>query len=262
MISRIHLPTPKQIDEAIADHKPVIFTGMMGTKTDKWNLQYLIRRIGKERVRIVQQITPKLEWDPDKGLAIQALRFEQFAKALTQKGLYTYLQEDMVNIPWLWADYVPLPHGMREKPLQRHKLWISGKGLVTPLHYDPAETFHWVIKGSKEFLCFPPGLDNYYPYPFFSTAPSISRVDVTNVDLERFPRFPGTEQWRFTVEAGEVLYLPTFWWHEVTSGTDYNVSLNFVWFASLRRNLKHFGQFVRTLRHVWRQLRGAARKKA
>ncbi len=262
-IDRIFLPTLEEVEESISQFRPKIFTGTVDEQkaTLKWGIDYLTNLLHEERFRIVLQDTPKLEWNPSKGLNLQSVSFREFASILERKSPYAYLQEDMTNVPFLWTDYT-LPDFMKSKKMARHKLWISGKGLVTPLHYDPAETFHWVVQGIKEFVCYPPGLKNYYPHPFMSTAPFISRVDAGMVDLVRFPDFAKARPVRFTLRAGEILYLPAFWWHEVTSGSDLNISLNFVWFASLWRNLRYAPQMARSLRHVWRQLRGAARKPA
>jgi len=139
---------------------------------------------------------------------------------------------------------------MADKGLFRAKFWLSGPGLITPLHYDPVETFHWVIRGSKRFICYPPGVRRFYPFPANSTAPFISQVDPDQPDLDRYPRFRAAQPIEFTVEAGEILYLPAFWWHQVYSEGAVNLSINFVWFASRLRSLRHYPQFSRARRHI------------
>jgi len=59
------------------------------------------------------------------------------------------------------------------------------------------------------------------------------------------------------VQPGEILYLPAYWWHQVYSEGAVNVSVNFVWFASRWKNLRHLGQALRARRHVSRALAAA-----
>ena len=53
-----------------------------------------------------------------------------------------------------------------------------------------------------------------------STSMVNSPVDIARPDLRRFPRFARARPMRCTVAAGDALYLPAFWWHEVQSTPD------------------------------------------
>ena len=86
---------------------------------------------------------------------MKSATFDDFAEnaLFAEDGHFSYLQDDVNSFPALKNDF-ELPAMMSAKPLVRTKFWLSGKGLITPLHYDPVETFHWVIRGSKRFLLF------------------------------------------------------------------------------------------------------------
>lgn len=45
----------------------------------------------------------------------------------------------------------------------------------------------------------------------------MSPIDIKKPNYERFPLFENTKQYRCVVSTNEVLYLPSFWWHEVQS---------------------------------------------
>jgi hypothetical protein len=208
---------------------------------------------------VVSNGGPRIAWDPRTGLSLRSQRFQAFADRLQRdEGTFEYLQDDVNSVPALRADY-RLPACLGARSMLREKLWLGGKGLITPLHYDPVETFHWVIRGAKRFLCYPPGVARYYPYPSDSDAPFISRVDPDDPRPGQFPRFQRAAALELTVGAGELLYLPAFWWHQVYSRGALNLSLNFVWFASGTRNLRHFRQYLRARRHI---VRGRARARA
>lgn len=49
----------------------------------------------------------------------------------------------------------------------------------------------------------------------------MSPVDIKKPNYERFPRFKNRTSFRCEVSEGEVLFLPSFWWHEVQSSPDH-----------------------------------------
>jgi len=48
-------------------------------------------------------------------------------------------------------------------------------------------------------------------------SPFASQVHIDNPDYDRFPRFRNTKPLEAVVRAGEILYIPTYWWHAVYS---------------------------------------------
>ncbi len=55
--------------------------------------------------------------------------------------------------------------------------------------------------------------------------------------LARYPRFGHARPWNITVSAGHCLFLPSWWWHEVSStpgAHGYVMSIN-VWYLGLYR---------------------------
>jgi len=254
---RVDNPTPPDLDRCIGQSRLAILRGLMDGQAAArcWDLPYLRQVIGARPVSVVQQDEPRLVWHPSSGLPVRQVPFDRFAEAafVRKDAGYAYLQDDVNNIPGLDDDY-RLPAIVAEKEIVRTKVWLSGPGLITPLHYDPVETLHWMIRGSKRFLCYPPGLGRYYPYPFRSRAPFISRVDPDHPDPARYPRFQAVRPIEILVEEGEVLYLPAYYWHQVYSERPVNISLNFVWFTSAWKSLRFLPQFLRTRRHVARGL--------
>ena len=260
---RIENPTPNDVDRCIAEHRPAIFSGVMHDQvaTKSWDLPYLRDKLGARTVLVVKHDKPRIYWDPKGGLPLQPSTFNEFAdSAFVRKDPgYSYMQDDVNSFPFIRDDY-RLPAMMEEKRIVRGKFWMSGRGLVTPLHYDAVETFHWVVRGAKRFLCYRPGVRNYYPFPWTTTAPFISQLDPDQHDPARYPRFKDATPVDFELKAGEILYLPAFWWHQVYSLAEINVSVNFVWWASLGKYVQHLPQLSRAGRHLWIQYRKARAK--
>ena len=50
-----------------------------------------------------------------------------------------------------------------------------------------------------------------------STSMVMSPVDILKPDYQRFPKFKEARALNCTIDEGDVLFMPSFWWHEVQS---------------------------------------------
>lgn len=113
------------------------------------------------------------------------------------------------------------------------RIWI-GNGTVTRVHYDLNENLICVVAGRRRVMLFPPEqLPNLYPGPFDRTIGGVpvGMVDPENPDLERYPNFALAQEAALVaeLEAGDVLYIPYGWWHQVRSLSPINVMINYWW---------------------------------
>ncbi|KAG0140748.1 hypothetical protein CROQUDRAFT_52776 [Cronartium quercuum f. sp. fusiforme G11] len=119
-------------------------------------------------------------------------------------------------------------------------VWIGDDRSVTSLHKDPYENFYLVIEGSKTFTLFPP-IEFYCMHEtrftaaqylkeqetglwsialkgeqgqFGLTVPWIP-VDPLEPDFERYPRFRFARPMKVVLMEGDLLYLPSLWYHHV-----------------------------------------------
>ena len=133
-------------------------------------------------------------------------------------------------LPELLADISPLPeicspnwaertflHPRIRQDMRRGsmlELYVDGPGGNFPiLHWDAMSThaFLMQIAGVKQYWVWPPS-DLAYMYP--GDAPNISPIrDVEHPDLERYPLFPRARATTFTLHPGELLFVPSRWWH-------------------------------------------------
>jgi hypothetical protein len=97
------------------------------------------------------------------------------------------------------------------------EIFIGGKGGVFPvLHYDGAgvHAFLMQIYGRKEFVVFSPDQEPFlYPSPERQNLSLINRVE--SPDLKKFPLFSRAAPTKFILEPGELLFVPSHWWHTV-----------------------------------------------
>lgn len=125
-----------------------------------------------------------------------------------------------------------------------HNLLFCGKeGYTTPLHFDEQENIYTQLQGRKRVRLFAPeywyGL---YPYPNGHPhdrqcqirLPKNPGSSILESESERF-KFPvfsqiGENEMFVDLEAGETLYIPQYWFHQMEGLTE-NISLSW-WFKN------------------------------
>lgn len=147
------------------------------------------------------------------------------------------------------------PDYFKELNLLHQNIWIGDGQTLGKMHFDEYENALAVVKGVKEVILFDPRqnqnlYEGHLPEARFtvertanngftlnrsglleSTSMVMSPVDILNPDFVTFPRFKRAKPMICRVEAGDVLFLPSFWWHEVQSYPDQdemiNIAVNF-----------------------------------
>lgn len=147
-------------------------------------------------------------------------------------------------------------------------LWIGGRSR-TAAHWDVPQNLACVVTGRRRFTLFPiEQVGNLYVGPLDVTpaGQAISLVDFSDPDLDRFPKFRDAMNAALVAELdpGDVLYIPSLWWHHVESLDALGMMVNFwwrdgpEWLATPLLTLFHSLLTLRELpereRHAWRAL--------
>ncbi|WP_454563829.1 cupin-like domain-containing protein [Pseudomonas sp. AIG] len=114
------------------------------------------------------------------------------------------------------------------------RIWIGPKGTLTPLHRDDTDNLFAQVWGQKKFTLAAP--HHREALGTWSTAPEggLDGCDF-NPDAPDYERFPAAREvpfLRVTLEAGDLLFLPEGWFHQVESVST-SLSVNF-WVNSAR----------------------------
>ena len=95
-------------------------------------------------------------------------------------------------------------------------MWAGMGGGATPMHFDAMSNFFTQLVGRKRILVFPPSQSySIYPHPCAHLKDTYSMVDVEDPELSRFPALARARGLEVTLEAGDCLWLPSFYWHYV-----------------------------------------------
>lgn len=225
--------------------------------------------LGKTPVPVIETESGWLSYERD----VTRLPYDEFAErsfgACRSRDRLYYFKNSIKILPPGHDDSESIEVlGEYVKKSVMQNLWISPGGITVGLHYDQAENFNFQLRGEKTFTLYPPGVRAYYPLSMFSETAQISRVyrQGPNPDLSKYPRFDPTRAVSIELRAGDVLYLPAYWWHQVTSYGNENVNLNFWWLPPAWKQLRWWNQALRGyvqlsmryLRH--RDLAGAPRQ--
>ncbi|XCF05119.1 cupin-like domain-containing protein [Tamlana crocina] len=104
--------------------------------------------------------------------------------------------------------------------------WIGPKGTVSGFHNDTGKNMYAQIKGKKMFIIVSPK-DNkkMYASSKYINGGEASEVDINNYNAEKFPNFKKARFIKVILEPGDVLHVPSKWWHYVQS-LDTSISIS------------------------------------
>ena len=151
------------------------------------------------------------------------------------------------------------------------RIWL-GNAITTPTHLDEWHNIGCVICGRRRFTLFPPEqIANLYigPLDFAPTGVPMSLVQLHAPDYARFPKFRAAQAAAMSseLEAGDAIYIPPLWWHNVESLSPFNALVNYWWhersgepsgsdsaFDSLLHAMLNIRHLAPATRQAWRAL--------
>ncbi|PHR92801.1 MAG: cupin [Robiginitomaculum sp.] len=126
---------------------------------------------------------------------------------------------------------------LAEDVLEHHdplvSIWLGNRTCASA-HYDFSNNIAGCMVGRRRFTMFPPEqVHNLYPGPLEPTPGGqvVSMVDFKNPDFEKYPKFKEAiaAGQVADMEAGDMLFIPSMWWHQVESLASFNILINYWW---------------------------------
>lgn len=191
--------------------KPVVLTEVTeGWKALNWTPDSLASRFGDEWV----DITPSASLE-EATLEMTLSEYVEYLKQPDERMLYLTSWNFREFCPELLADF-EVPIYFREDWLQEIDpeqqfdlmwLFLGPAGAGFRLHVDIGLTSAWNVQltGKKRWILFPPEqADLLYG----------GEVDAFAPDLDEFPLFAQATPYECVVDAGELIFTPSGWWHQ------------------------------------------------
>lgn len=146
-------------------------------------------------------------------------------------GSYLYFTSDIDKLgEWALGEINPVKELLSLNPRKSSiNIWIGQPHVVAHCHYDGYHNFYAQLYGRKRFrLVRPTHWPGLYPYPFLHPSHAQAQVNVSREeDRQSFPLVGEVEAQEVILGAGDLLYIPPLWFHEVES-LDVSISVN-VW---------------------------------
>ncbi|XP_034015475.1 bifunctional peptidase and (3S)-lysyl hydroxylase JMJD7 [Thalassophryne amazonica] len=234
----------------IGPNKPCIIRNAFNhwPALSRWTPAYLREKMGSKVISVA--VTPNGYADAVNGdrFVMPEERQMSFSSVLDviegkveKRGVF-YIQKQcsnlLDNLPELMDDVEPhvawMSAALGLMP-DAVNFWMGESSAVTSMHKDHYENLYCVISGEKTFILLPPTDRPFIPYGLYQPAvykqqdnsdfeiidqrdsekvPWIP-LDPLKPDFERYPLYRKARPLRCTVKAGEMLYLPSLWFHHV-----------------------------------------------
>lgn len=203
--------------------RPVILTGSMRDwpAFGKWTARYLATTIGG--FEIGYQAVAKVGANANEPRGGR-MPFDVFMRMISQPqdALNGYMLADELShnvaiAGWLKSDLGFLPAFLDvDAPAAGGTMWMGSSDILTPLHYDLANSLIAQVSGGNRFKIVAAG-DVARVYNHQHTLSEIKDLEGTEFDLARYPALAGVKQFDVTLEAGEILFMPVAWWYQARS---------------------------------------------
>jgi ribosomal protein L16 Arg81 hydroxylase len=100
----------------------------------------------------------------------------------------------------------------------RVHIYTGIRGAIAESHFDGSRNFAASFGGLRRWiLAHPNQCESLYLYPNGHPSKRHSEIDWSKPDYESHPNFANAQANEIILKPGEVLYLPTYWFHYIVS---------------------------------------------
>ncbi|XP_007933519.1 tRNA wybutosine-synthesizing protein 5 [Orycteropus afer afer] len=223
--------------------KPLVLEGIdLGACTSKWTVDYLSQVGGRKEVKIHVAAVPQMDFI-SKNFVYRTLPFDKLVQRAAEENHKEFFisedekyylrslgedpRKDVADIrkqfPLLEGD-IKFPDFFEEEQFFSSVFRISSAGLQLWTHYDVMDNFLIQVTGKKRVILFSPR-DAEYLY-LSGTKSEVLNID--KPDLAKYPLFSKARRYECSLEAGDVLFIPALWFHNVIS-EEFGVGVNVFW---------------------------------
>ncbi|WP_148193917.1 cupin-like domain-containing protein [Pseudomonas syringae] len=208
----------------IVANLPVILSGLAsdsGAMT-RWSFDFFSKVYGARMVEAVDRSGSSRRLSMEsliKGFE-QSDRTPLYLRSLKIVNLDSALLDDVPRLPHFSFDLFQSAKSTRDF---LKEIFIGAAGSGTPLHVDLWLSHSWMllVTGVKEWIIVSPSVSKQFDLE------KKTRLKAFNENITA--SLEGVEYYRFLQYPGEIVYVPSGWWHAVTNVKDsIGVSFNFM----------------------------------
>ena len=230
--------------------QPVVFTDLIPKwkAWRRWSHKYFHDVWREHKVPVLPTRGKLGQYNPSKGYVFPEMRMADAVDRLQQGGhesvyimvpLDRYMRGllDEVDVPPYCAGHVGF----------RSRLWISGVDIGVRLHREFPENLICQVSGVKEITLYPSEeWHHLYAFPNTAPVPTFCQVDLEDgepPDPARFPRYAQARRATVRIEPGDMLFMPSRWWHQSRTIED-SVTITFWWAAGVYETIMRAAQRI------------------
>ncbi len=227
---RKNLGEQEFIREYMNKSLPVIFDqeALDWDSSKKWTMDYFAEKFGDKKVSFTET-KGMVERDLDRTgdhegwVVVEQMGAKDFIDSI-KKGSKKYLRFGQLTdnerelISDLNNDWLAK---MRRTFFGVNYLtFVGGGGRTTPIHAGISALFFVMAEGEKKWTFFSPSSSALVHPRRAGRDYNFSDVNINSPDPDKYPGFELLTRLECTLKKGDVLWLPTWWWHEVETLSD------------------------------------------
>lgn len=218
--------------------RPLVFRGLANQSSvmKKWDFDYFKNRYNNTTQPFYKNIDGRIEMD---FFSVK----EGLEKIIQEKPSHSYLggPYDLLNVDHslradLELEKIIDQNFFKNKFTLLYKLFFAGKGQSALVHSEFGAVLNILAKGKKRWLLFRPE-DSPLLKPDVSRTIFLRSELYSKASILRNQDF-GIEAWEVSVEEGDILYFPSYFWHYVEN-EDNAISVEFKW-GSIQMLFRNF----------------------
>jgi len=226
-------------------HVPVVITDYVKTwpAATKWTPEFLVETHGDKIVPVVTMTDGDYAHSGRKEMRladyiehVQSCEREitDGQKSVRRNGGETWYlaQAPLAKVfPDLLLDIEIPPYISDEK--YSSAVMYAGGTLFSQLHYHPrGSAMLCMVYGTKTVRLFPPDQTSLlYPHSLKSGLAHVSQTRHKEPDEQQFPKFSKAKYLEVKLSAGDMLFIPKYWWHSIEN-EGFSISTVFFWSTS------------------------------
>lgn len=225
------MPTPQEFwTKYVLPSKAAVLRGAAkhGRAFTQWTDEYLKDKFADLEVRLEGK-KEKSSIVPVGAKGVGRDTIGNFIDNYHNNGSNLYIVSELPTPMWPDVTVIsPLTCGLLKDRLVEVDLWMSGGGTKSILHKDAYNAINCLYNGTKKWKLIEYKYEDkiYKAWEPPQMVGGFSRINVLSVDLLKYPKVSEVP-WSFvTVNAGDCLFLPKSYYHQVSSYGTQNIAVS------------------------------------